>query len=169
MLISFYCNYGNIIVAGDFNASCLLKDIPHSNIHKSSELLKMIKKHDLLYPGGNIIHIGPCHTFLRKKTLLDYIFIRDRMQRQLRSYEILEAGSLGGTSNYLPIIAEISVTHNPHTVLSPTYKFPAWHKSTDSQIDTYKNCLEIPLSEIINKMECVFFVLRRISFYNCYM
>ena len=46
-VVDFYCKYGSIIVAGDLNASCLSKDLVHSNKQKSGELKQFVSKFEL--------------------------------------------------------------------------------------------------------------------------
>ena len=103
-LVSYYCNYGSVIVAGDLNASCRTKDRLHSNHCKSDELQKFVKRHDLLFSGGQIKHTGPDYTFITKKTMIDYFLVNKSVLRQLRSCEILDEGSISSTSDHLPII-----------------------------------------------------------------
>ncbi|CAG2242588.1 unnamed protein product [Mytilus edulis] len=152
-LYTHYSNYGNVIIAGDLNASCLEKDKLCSNKYKSAELIKFVKRYQLLFSGGKIKHKGPDYTFINKTSMIDYILMNDSIYRQLKSYEILSEGSVSSTSDHLPILAEIVLQHNPHKILNSFSKLPAWHKITDDQIELYKQFLHEPLQILIKKMD----------------
>ncbi|CAC5359457.1 unnamed protein product [Mytilus coruscus] len=152
-LYTHYSNYGNVIIAGDLNASCLEKDKLCSNRYKSAELMKFVKRYQLLFSGGKIKHKGPDYTFINKTSMIDYILMNDSIYRQLKSYEILSEGSVSSTSDHLPVLAEIVLQHNPHQILNSFSKLPAWHKITDDQIELYKQFLHEPLQILMKKMD----------------
>ncbi|VDH94491.1 Hypothetical predicted protein [Mytilus galloprovincialis] len=152
-LYTHYSNYGNVIIAGDLNASCLKKDKLCSNRYKSAELIKFVTRYQLLFSGGKIKHKGPDYTFINKTSMIGYILMNDSIYRQLKFYEILSEGSVSSISDHLPILAEIVLQHNPHQILNSFSRLPAWHKKTDDQIELYKQFLHEPLQILIKKMD----------------
>ncbi|CAG2209672.1 unnamed protein product [Mytilus edulis] len=151
-LVSYYCNYGSVIVAGDLNASCRTKDRLHSNHCKSDELQKFVKRHDLLFSGGQIKHTGPDYTFITKKTMIDYFLVNKSVLRQLRSCEILDEGSISSTSDHLPIVVELSIDNNPHRIMNSYSKFPAWHKINDDHIRKYQEHMDVPIELLTDRI-----------------
>ncbi|CAG2248802.1 unnamed protein product [Mytilus edulis] len=151
-LVSYYCNYGSVIVAGDLNASCRTKDRLHSNHCKSDELQKFVKRHDLLFSGGKIKHTGPDYTFITKKTMIDYFLVNKSVLRQLRSCEILDEGSISSTSDHLPIIVELLIDNNPHRIMNSYSKFPAWHKINDEHIRNYQEPMDVPIELLTDRI-----------------
>ncbi|CAC5420984.1 unnamed protein product [Mytilus coruscus] len=151
-LVSYYCNYGSVIVAGDLNASCRMKDRLHSNQYKSDELQKFVKRHDMLFSGGKIKHTGPDYTFITKKTMIDYFLVNRSVLGQLRSCEILDEGSISSTSDHLPIIVELLIDNNPHRIMNSFGKFPAWHKIDDKHIRNYQEFIDVPLELLTDRI-----------------
>ncbi|CAG2256195.1 unnamed protein product [Mytilus edulis] len=150
-LVSYYCNYGSVIVAGDLHASCRTKDRLHSNHCKSDELQKFVKRHDLLFSGSKIKHTGPDYTFITKKTMIDYFLVNKSVLRQLRSCEILDEGSISSTSDHLPII-ELLIDNNPHRIMNSYSKFPAWHKINDEHIRNYQDSMDVPIELLTDRI-----------------
>ncbi|CAC5381921.1 unnamed protein product [Mytilus coruscus] len=157
-LYSYYSTYGNCIIAGDLNASCLGKDISTSNSSKSKELLKFVSRHHLLYAGGKIHNKGPNYTYITKQTMLDYILCNQSIYKKLRYYEILDEGAISSTSDHLPVVVEFAIDSNPHRVLNSCDKLPAWHKVTGAQIIEYQKLLNDPVDELIDKMRSYSYV-----------
>ncbi|VDI17291.1 Hypothetical predicted protein [Mytilus galloprovincialis] len=157
-LYTYYSVYGNCIIAGDLNASCLDKDRPMSNNYKSKELLKFVSRHHLLYAGGEIQIKGPNYSYITKQTMLDYILCNESMYRKLRYYEILDEGEISSTSDHLPVVAEFVIDSNPHRVMNSCDKLPAWHKVSDAQINEYKKLLNDPVDMLIDKMRSFSYV-----------
>ncbi|VDI54683.1 Hypothetical predicted protein [Mytilus galloprovincialis] len=151
-LVSYYCNYGSVIVAGDLNVSCRTKDRLHSNHCKSDELQTFVKRHDLLFSGGKIKHTGPDYTFITKKTMIDYFLVNKSVLRQLRSCEILDEGSISSTSDHLPIIVELLIDNNPHRIMNSYSKFPAWHKINDEHIRNYQDSMDVPIELLTGRI-----------------
>ncbi|VDI04309.1 Hypothetical predicted protein [Mytilus galloprovincialis] len=151
-LYAYYSVYGNCIIAGDLNASCLHKDRSISNIYKSKELLNFVSRHHLLYAGGKIQSKGPKYTYVTKQTMLDYILCNEIIYRKLRYYEILDEGAISSTSDHLPVVIEFETDSTPHRVINSSDKLPAWHKVTDAQINQYQKLLSDPVEILIDKM-----------------
>lgn len=149
---TYYSNYGNVIISGDLNASLLSKDIGKTNQFKSKELLKFVQRNHLMYAGGKINNIGPCYTYITKQTMLDYVLVNSVAARSLDSYEILAEGSIGSTSDHLPVVVNISMEHDPHLILNSNFKFPSWHKVTDTQLHTYQEVLKAPVESLLGEM-----------------
>ncbi|CAC5396961.1 unnamed protein product [Mytilus coruscus] len=157
-LYSYYSTYGNCIIAGDLNASCLGKDISTSNSSKSKELLKFVSRHHLLYAWGKIHNKGPNYTYITKQTMLDYILCNQSIYRKLRYYEILDEGAISSTSDHLPVVVEFAIDSNPHRVLNSCDKLPAWHKVTGAQINEYQKLLNDLVDMLIDKMRSYSYV-----------
>ena len=98
ILYSYYNNYGTVIIAGDMNASCFVKDNAQSNRFKSVELLNFVKRHSFQVVGNNFNHKGPDFSFTTKCTMLNYVIFNECLGRQLVSYEILAGGSISSTT-----------------------------------------------------------------------
>ena len=113
-LCTYYSNFGNVIIAGDLNASCQVQEHDRSNKYKSIELTKFIDRQFLSYAGNQIPFKGPNYTYTTKETMLDYILFNQGVISQLKSYEILSEGSISSTSDHLPIVVKIKLDHNPH-------------------------------------------------------
>ncbi|CAG2216477.1 unnamed protein product [Mytilus edulis] len=151
-LYAYYSVYGNCIIAGDLNASCLHKDRSISNIYKSKELLNFVSRHHLLHAGGKIQIKGPKYTYVTKQTMLDYILCNEIIYRKLRYYEILDEGAISSTSDHLPVVIEFETDSTPHRIINSSDKLPAWHKVTDAQINQYQKLLSDPVEILIDKM-----------------
>ncbi|CAG2225389.1 unnamed protein product [Mytilus edulis] len=107
---SFGSHYINskVVVAGDFNASCINQNVQFTNTIKSKEMQNFVQRHFIFHPFNDTCKTpvkGPGFTFTLKNTILDYILIDETLVRQLRRYEILEEGTFSSTSDHLPIIA----------------------------------------------------------------
>ena len=88
-LYTHYSNYGNVILAGDFNASCINKNNEFTNTLKSKELKSFIDRHGINHPFTDTYkHLlkGSEFSFMTKQTMLDYILVNDKLIRQLESY-----------------------------------------------------------------------------------
>jgi exonuclease III len=116
-LCTYYSNFGNVIIAGDLNASCQVQEHDRSNKYKSIELTKFIDRQFLSYAGNQIPFKGPNYTYTTKETMLDYILFNQGVISQLKSYEILSEGSISSTSDHLPIVVKIKLDYNPHRLL----------------------------------------------------
>ncbi|CAG2249402.1 unnamed protein product [Mytilus edulis] len=84
-LYTYYINYGKVVVAGDFNASCINKNLQFTNTTKSKELQNFVHRHNICHPfidTCKILPKGPEFTFTLKNTMLDYILIDETLVRQ---------------------------------------------------------------------------------------
>ncbi|CAG2250536.1 unnamed protein product [Mytilus edulis] len=155
-LYTYYINYGKVVIAGDFNASCINKNIQFTNTVKSKELQNFVQRHYIFHPFTDSCKTpikGPDFTFTLKNTMLDYVLIDETLVRQLRRYEILEEGTFSSTSDHLPIIACVELDENPHIDLNNFTKLPAWHKITEQNIRDYQDKLCAPLDKLIRKAQ----------------
>ncbi|CAG2237360.1 unnamed protein product [Mytilus edulis] len=155
-LYTYYINYGKVVVAGDFNASCINKNLQFTNTTKSKELQNFVHRHNICHPfidTCKILPKGPEFTFTLKNTMLDYILIDETLVRQLRRYEILEEGTFSSTSDHLPVIACVELDENPHIDLNNFSKLPAWHKINEHSIKEYQDKLCAPLDILIQEAQ----------------
>ncbi|CAG2243072.1 unnamed protein product [Mytilus edulis] len=155
-LYTYYINYGKVVVAGDFNASCINKNLQFTNTTKSKELQNFVHRHNICHPfidTCKILPKGPEFTFTLKNTMLDYILIDETLVRQLRRYEILEEGMFSSTSDHLPVIACVELDENPHVDLNNFSKLPAWHKINEHSIKEYQDKLCAPLDILIQEAQ----------------
>lgn len=152
-LYKYYSNYGNVLLAGDLNASCLNTDIEKSNKSKSKQLCSLIVNNNLLYAPRDIDLIGPSFTYVTKSTMLDYILFSSSLKSNIKCYEILAEGSFSSTSDHLPIITKINISDKLHLVLDSKSKLPAWHKITENVIQTYQNHLQDSMSKLTNEID----------------
>ncbi|CAC5385645.1 unnamed protein product [Mytilus coruscus] len=155
-LYTYYINYGKVVVAGDFNASCINKNLQFTNTTKSKELQNFVHRHYICHPFTDTCKTllkGPEFTFTLKNTMLDYILIDETLVRQLRRYEILEEGTFSSTSDHLPVIACIELDENPHIDLNNFSKLPAWHKINKHSTKEYQDKLCAPLDILIQEAQ----------------
>jgi len=151
-LCTYYSNFGNVIIAGDLNASCQGQDHDRSNKYKSIELTKFINRQFLSYAGNQIQFKGPNYTYTTKETMLDYILFNEGVVRQIRSYEILSEGSISSTSDHLPNVVKIKLDYNPHRLSNSYMKSPAWQKLNDENLNNYQAFLNDPLDFLLERM-----------------
>lgn len=151
-LYSHYIQYGNVIIAGDLNGSYLDRDMLHSNRKKGEELSNFVRKYDFPKVIEHFVCKGVNFSFVPKKTMIDYILFNESLLRQLRSYEILPEGKISTTSDHLPIIAEFYLSENPHEILRPTVRLPAWHKANETELRNYQLHLEDPIERLIREI-----------------
>ena len=147
-LYAYYSNYGQVVIEGDLNSSCVNTNIDGTYKAKSNELQCFVKRHSFYhtFKDGNIPFKGPELTFTLKRIMLDYILFHESHVRQGRRYAILEEGSFSSISDHLPVIATVYVEENPHIEMNSYLKLPSWHKITNDLMAKYQGELRVPLS-----------------------
>ncbi|KAK3103870.1 hypothetical protein FSP39_022522 [Pinctada imbricata] len=145
-LYNYYSVYGNVVLAGDMNASCL--DSYGVNSAKCRILKSFVETCDLCIPMIDVDVKGESHTFVVKQTMLDYIFVPKSNSNNLLSYKIFEEGSICMTSDHLPILVEIQFNCLKHYLTRSTTSLPAWHRASALDIDKYRDSVHVKLFEL---------------------
>ena len=145
-LYNYYSVYGNVVFAGDMNASCL--DSYGVNSAKCRILKSFVETCDLCIPMIDIDVKGESHTFVVKQTMLDYIFVTKSNSNNLLSYKIFEEGSICMTSDHLPLLVDIQFDCLRHYLTRSTTSLPAWHRAATLDIDNYRNSVHLKICEL---------------------
>ena len=133
-----YCsNYGNTVIAGDFNGSIL--DRRNTNTRKSDLLRSFVSQHNLSIQNNDFSVEGNTYTFIQKQTTLDYILFDKYLIYGLQSYKIIEEGSISITSDHLPIVAKFDFKISRHSLKNSSSKHPAWHKANPESLAQYRH------------------------------
>lgn len=146
---NYYSRYGHIVIAGDFNASCLELDNEKCNLYKSRELRNFVKRNHLDHMLGDDKAPECKYTFTGTGTMLDYIFSDTHMYMSLSSYEILGEGTFSSTSDHLPVLAVYNIHSNQHHLTELTNKIPAWHKISNDSKQIYEREVTHQLEKVM--------------------
>ena len=66
-------------------------------------------------------------SFIRKRTTLDYILFDKQVRKELKTYKILEEGSISITLDHLPVMVVIDFVIQKHNLVIAQPKLPPWH------------------------------------------
>ena len=141
-LFNNYSSYGDVIIGGDFNASCKDTDHPRSNRYKSKAMKDVIFRCDLGCPDIDFKTTGSKHTFTQTCTTLDYIFCNKDLCNYVNEYHVYEEGTFSSTSDHLPIYVNLCTDIKTHVLHEPTSSLPAWHKVNHCKLKEYENYLK---------------------------
>ena len=150
-LYTYYKQYGNVLIGGDFNASC--KQEPRTNANKSIELRNFLNEHCLIPLNINDKCKGATYTYSPMQTSLDYIITDEVIERNVQDCEVLSDDAIDNVSDHLPIIASISMVKTLHKVTVKLDNIStAWHKATPDQFIAYQLDMESEL-RILNTVD----------------
>ena len=150
-LYNYYSNYGNTVIAGDFNGSIL--DRRNTNTRKSDLLRSFVSQHNLSIQNNDFSVEGDTYTFIQKQTTLDYILFDKYLIYGLQSYKIIEEGSISITSDHLPIVAKFDFKISRYSLKNSSSKHPAWHKATPESLAQYRHRTNNTLRSIATKYD----------------
>ncbi|KAK3084049.1 hypothetical protein FSP39_007309 [Pinctada imbricata] len=145
-LYQHYSKMGNVVIAGDMNASCI--DTYCVNQEKSSILRTFTDRCQLCIPMIDFDIDGETYSFTQKQTMLDYIFVSKTYLPYLCAYSVFKEGTISMTSDHLPICVDISVHCKRHALLISSTSLPAWYKASSDDISNYQSTLSRKLSAL---------------------
>ena len=135
--VTLYSGYGKVVVGGDFNASIVESDLHRTNTSKSVEFSNLIINNALVPVNASNQCVGSRYTYIPCQTLLDYILVDDSLYPNVRHCENLEEGTLGLTSDHLPVMLSIDIPIANDTLTLPAEPWPSWHKATISDLSRF--------------------------------
>ena len=84
-LYNYYSEYGNVLIAGDINSSCISS--LHTNAAKHNFFAGFIKRCNLGVPTVDFDVTGENFSFIPKCTMLDYILFSKCLKDKLLFYK----------------------------------------------------------------------------------
>jgi endonuclease/exonuclease/phosphatase family metal-dependent hydrolase len=100
-LYNYYREYGNVMIAGDFNSISSL----HTNVNKHNIFSSFVNRYGISVPTIDFDFCG--ETFTCSKRMLDYISFHQCLTNNLAVYRLFEESFLSSTSDHLPVFVEL--------------------------------------------------------------
>ena len=136
---------GPTVIVGDMNSD-IGKAIP---LPRDKALKSTLEFRNLIHSTATLRTSGPGYTYRNRdatcKSLIDYIIIPSYMQSMVKSCSVFSNCSYDVSDHY-PCSVTIQCTHSHESVLSmPRIQ---WQKATTDNVDSYKNTVNVCLSDI---------------------
>jgi hypothetical protein len=141
-LITYYKDFGYIIVAGDMNASII--DKYHVNRRKSQMLMSFARDFNLEAANIKYNTETDIYAYIPCETTLDYFLVDRVVDRKILSSKRIGEENILTVSDQLPIFINILTDNNNAQIhAAPSPKWVSWHKVSRDELDDYTSYLEM--------------------------
>lgn len=155
-LVAHFSSIGDVIVGGDFNASCYNIDSGRVNMYKSSLLKDFIMRNYIGSPRVDFESTGSQYTFIQTKSTLDFIFCSNSLCKYVELYHVFEEGSHSCTSDHLPVFMVLDFDVKNRIADNHFQYLPAWHKADSCKIREYESFVSKDSVALLERnLECV--------------